>query len=271
MNNRCLNRAERFDIAEPFAARCRRRQHCHSRRGARGVAPSDSTPTPLTNQLLSVVVKSPEKRWPNHGPETHGVTVRVAVKVPPLVAEMVTVVEVVTVFVVTVKVALVLPAATVTLAGTVAAAVRLLERVTTVPLDGAGPESVTVPVDGESPLTVVGLRVRELTMGAVTVKVAVRVVLRVPEIFAEVLAATGLVVTVNVAVVAFAATVTLVGTWAAAVLLLNKVTTAPPVGAGPFNVTVPVEGVPPIDEVGFRVTVLRVAAVTVKVPVFVAP
>ena len=44
----------------------------------------------------------------------------------------------------------------------------------------------------------------------------------------EALLATGLVVTVNVAVVAFAATVTLIGTCAAFVLLLASVTTAPP-------------------------------------------
>lgn len=40
--------------------------------------------------------------------------------------------------------------------------------------------------------------------------------------------ATGLVVMVKVAVVALAATVTLAGAWAAAVLLLDRVTMAPP-------------------------------------------
>jgi hypothetical protein len=44
-----------------------------------------------------------------------------------------------------VKVALVAPAGTVTLAGTVATAVLLLDRVTTVPPDGAGLFNVTVP------------------------------------------------------------------------------------------------------------------------------
>ena len=47
-------------------------------------------------------------------------------------------------------------------------------------------------------------------------------------------------VTMNVAVVAFAATVKLAGTVAAAVLLLVSVTSAPAVGAGPFSVTVAV-------------------------------
>jgi hypothetical protein len=53
--------------------------------------------------------------------------------------------------------------------------------------------------------------------------------------------------------------------------LLESVTTAPPLGAGPFKVTVPVEEVPPITEVGLRVTELSVAAETVKVAVLVAP
>src|SRR2546422_11475374 len=67
-------------------------------------------------------------------------------------------------------------------------------------------------------------------------------------------AATALVLTVNVALVAPAATVTLEGTLAAVVLLLESVTTAPPVGAAPLSVTVPVEEFPPATLVGFRVS-----------------
>ena len=54
-------------------------------------------------------------------------------------------------------------------------------------------------------------------------------------------------------------------------MLLDSVTTAPPEGARPFKVTVPVEDVPPITEVGLTVTVVRVGGVTVKVVVRVTP
>jgi hypothetical protein len=87
----------------------------------------------------------------------------------------------------------------------------------------------------------------------------------------EALLATGLVVTLNVAVVAPAATVTLAGTCAAVVLLLDRVTTAPPVGACPVKVTVPVDEVPPITEVGLSATEATVGGVTVKVAVLATP
>ena len=72
----------------------------------------------------------------------------------------------------------------------------------------------------------------------------------------EVLLATAFVVTWNVAVVAFAATVTLLGTLPTEVLLLANVTTAPPEGAGVLRVTVPVEEFPPITVGGFKATEL---------------
>ena len=62
--------------------------------------------------------------------------------------------------------------------------------------------------------------------------------------------ATALVLTTNVALVAPAAIVTL-GGMLAAPLLLESATCAPPVGAAPLNVTVPVEEFPPATFAGF--------------------
>ena len=97
-----------------------------------------------------------------------------------------------------------------------------------------------------------------------------RAVPRVAVIVATVFAGTALVVTVKVAVVAFAATVMLAGTCTAA-LLLDKVTTAPPAAAFPFSVTVPVDGVPPRTETGLRATEFTLAAITVRLAVRVVP
>lgn len=74
--------------------------------------------------------------------------------------------------VVTVKVPEVWPAAMVNVAGTVPAAVLLLDRLTTNPAVGAAPEIVTVPVDGAGCVTLVGLSVRLESVGGVTVRVA---------------------------------------------------------------------------------------------------
>jgi hypothetical protein len=86
---------------------------------------------------------------------------------------MVTGVEAVTASVVTVKAALLAPAGMVTLAGTVAAAVLLLERETTAPPVRAGPLSMTLPVEGDPPLTLVGFSASMVRVGGgVTVRVA---------------------------------------------------------------------------------------------------
>src|SRR6267154_3673986 len=71
-------------------------------------------------------------------------------------------------------------------------------------------------------------------------------------------ASTALVLTVNVALVAPATTVTLDGVLATFVLLLESVTTAPPEGAAPLSVTVPVEEFPPVTLVGFTESEERV-------------
>jgi len=68
-------------------------------------------------------------------------------------------------------------------------------------------------------------------------------------------AETALVVTVNAALVAPAAIVTLAGTLATVVLLLESATCAPPAGAGPLSVTIPVDEFPPTTIVGFSVSV----------------
>src|ERR1700704_6121542 len=74
-------------------------------------------------------------------------------------------------------------------------------------------------------------------------------------------AVTALVLTVKVALVAPAATVTLEGTLAAAVLLLESATCAPLAGAAPLNVTVHVEDcVPPITLVGLSSSNERVGS-----------
>src|SRR2546422_4640131 len=67
------------------------------------------------------------------------------------------------------KLALVPPGETVTLAGTTAAGL-LLESVTCAPPAGAGAFSVTVPVEGLPPVTLVGLRASEETIGGITVR-----------------------------------------------------------------------------------------------------
>src|SRR5438132_13150435 len=66
--------------------------------------------------------------------------------------------------------------------------------------------------------------------------------------------ATAVVLIVKVAVVLAAGTVTLEGTLAAA-LLLESATCAPPAGAGPLSVTVPVDDcTPPATLAGFNVS-----------------
>lgn len=80
-----------------------------------------------------------------------------------------------------------------------------------------------------------------------TVTEAVRVTaLYAPLIVAVVDVVTVRVVTANVALVAPAATVTLAGTVAAEVLLLDSVTTAPPEGAADVRVAVPCTVAPPV-------------------------
>jgi hypothetical protein len=76
-----------------------------------------------------------------------------------------------------------------------------------------------------------------------------------------------LVVTVKVTLVRPAAMMAELGTCARKILLLLSRTIAPPDGAGPFRVTVPVDDDPPVTEVGFNVSAVREGALTVRVAV----
>jgi hypothetical protein len=83
-------------------------------------------------------------------------------------------------------------------------------------------------------------------------------------------APTALVVMLKVALVAPAATVTLAGTLAAA-LVLESPTCAPPAAAGPSSVTVPVTGVPPVTLALLRLSAATLGGTTVSDAVCVAP
>ena len=80
------------------------------------------------------------------------------------------------------------------------------------------------------------------------------------------LAETGLVVIEKVAEVAPAATVTVVGTVALELFDVRPMD-VPPGPAGPFRVTVPVDGVPPATVLGVAVNVVTVAGLIVKIAV----
>src|SRR2546425_356215 len=200
-----------------------------------------------------------------------GVIVSRAVLVrPPKLAEIVAEVDAVTDTVVTVNVALVAPAGTVTLptAGTLATAPRR-ERVTSAAAVGAVALNVTVATEELPPTTLVGFSPKPDTVrggGGAGGETVSRAVLVTPpkeaEMVAEVDAVTDTVVTLNVVLVFPAGTVTLptAGTLATAVLLLKRVTTAPPVGAAALKVTVPVEDAGPTTLVGLSAMVESVTA-----------
>jgi len=90
--------------------------------------------------------------------------------------------------------------------------------------------------------------------------------LKAPVIVAETADETATVVAVKLADVAPEATVTDVLT-VAFELLEERLTTVPPVGAGPLRLTVPVDGFPPTTDVGFSETLTSVGGVMVNVAV----
>jgi len=89
-------------------------------------------------------------------------------------------------------------------------------------------------------------------------------------IVADVALVTDVVAIEKVALLALAGTVTFDATVAEA-LLLDRLTTIPPLGAGPVKVTVPVEGVPPTTLVGFRLTVESPGGLMARLATLVTP
>ena len=133
-----------------------------------------------------------------------------------------------------------------------------------VPFGPAGPLSVTVPVDGLPPATELGLSDKLASAAGLIVSVADRLLpASAAEREAGVGVSTPVVVAVNVAEVWPAATVTVEGTVAAALLEL-KLITRPALGAPLEIVTVPIEPVPPVTELGFSVRLVRVGALIVR-------
>ena len=148
-----------------------------------------------------------------------------------------------TVSAVTVNVAAACPADTVTVDGTVATFALPVRSVTIAPPDGAAPESVTVACELWALDTTSGESESALMVTPAGRTHTVAVCVTPPE-FAEIAAqstdATGCVVMGNAAVVCPSSTVTLGGTVATAVLLLTRLTTVPPAGAGAESTTAPV-------------------------------
>jgi hypothetical protein len=166
-----------------------------------------------------------------------------------------------TAFELAVKVAEDAPGAIVTEVGTVATAVLLLDNNTVMPAPGAGPLRVIVPVLVAPPATAAGFIPIEANTTGLTVKAAVLVVFRyTAEIVMLVAAVTDLLLKLKVAVVAPAATVAEAGTLAMLILLLDRVTIAPPAGAGAVRVMVPALVCPPTRDAGFIETIESVGA-----------
>jgi len=147
----------------------------------------------------------------------------------------------------------------------------LLDSVITSPPVGATPLILTVPVDETPPFTLVGLRVSDVTIGAVTISTALLVdEPRTPVIVADCWLATGTVLMVKVALALPAGTVTVAGT-VVPDRLVESFTAMPPVDALPESVIVPTEEAPPSTELGFKVTDVRVGGLIVSVAVTVTP
>jgi hypothetical protein len=190
----------------------------------------------------------------------YGVTFNVAVFVTPdSVPEIVTVVFAVTFLCPIVNVTVDFPAGTVIVAGTVAAVVTELLRLTTLPPAGAGPESVIVPltavvelpftVTGETEMeSIVGERIVILELFELDPTVAVRV--------AVVVAVTDVVFTVNFPLGAPTAMLKLAGKLIALLTEPSFTTIEPLPDPGvALSVTTPLDVVPPVTLAGESVSV----------------
>lgn len=159
------------------------------------------------------------------------------------------------------------PAATTIVEGTVATPTLELVRLTVEPPGGAAAPSVTVPVDAVPDRTLVGLRLSALIVTGVTVSVADLVEPDiVPETVTAVVEATAKVVTVKVLVLEPAGTVTLPGAFAMSGFEEDNATVLPPEGAFAESLTVPVEVLPPMTDVGLTLTELRLWATDGRAP-----
>jgi len=143
------------------------------------------------------------------------------------------------------------------------------------PSGAAAPSGATVTlpkVTQPAPPTSSGLVIRlGLDTWGDTVRVPVAVLAPwLAPITTGVAAATAFVATVNVAVRLPAGTVTVAGTLALGSALPSP-TTAPPVGAGPFRVTVPVAEVPPSTGFGLKDRAATASGLTVRGAVAVVP
>jgi hypothetical protein len=124
----------------------------------------------------------------------------------------------------------------------------------------AVPFNVTVPVEVAPPATLAGVNITDLRVGGTTVNVpAFPPKLSLAVIDTLVFAPTGNVVTLNVAVVAPAATVTIGGKVVAG-LLVERFNHKPPDGAGLDRLTTPVVVDPPTTVDGFIETSLTATA-----------
>ena len=171
----------------------------------------------------------------------------------PCVAVIVALVDEATGVVATAKVAVVAPAATVTEDGTVALVDPELRETETPPV-GAAELRVTVPVEDRPPNTEVGeTDTAESATGLIVRTADTEPPPDAAEIVAVEAVVEATVLTVNVADVAPDTTVTDAGTVAEA-LLDDRVTTVPAAGAAFVRVTVPVDELPAMTDVGESVT-----------------